>query len=227
MNFYDNEVGNPALPSKFQAANRPVPAPPPTRRNYLVAGTAIAALVVVGATIVFLIKRNDSRAVAGHNDATPAVKATIPEKSVAVLPFENLTSDKENAYFADGIQEEILTRLAKIADLKVISRTSTLQYKSAPENLSQIAQQLGVAHVVEGSVQKSGEAVRVNVQLINALTEGIYGLRLTIANQPMRSLLRLTLPKLSQSNCKPESADVRAMQFPSIRPKTRKPISFI
>jgi len=82
VNFYDNEVGNPALPSKFQAANRPVPAPPPTRRNYLVAGTAIAALVVVGATIVFLIKRNDSRAVAGHNDATPAVKATIPEKSV-------------------------------------------------------------------------------------------------------------------------------------------------
>jgi len=171
VNFYDNEVGNPALPSKFQAANRPVPAPPPTRRNYLVAGTAIAALVVVGATIVFLIKRNDSRAVAEHK-ATPAVKATIPEKSVAVLPFENLTSDKENAYFADGIQEEILTRLAKIADLKVISRTSTLQYKSAPENLSQIAQQLGVAHVVEGSVQKSGEAVRVNVQLINALTDG-------------------------------------------------------
>jgi TolB-like protein/class 3 adenylate cyclase len=171
VNFYDPEVGNPASPSKFEAANRPAPAPPPTRRNYFVAGTAIAALVVVGATIVSLIKRNDSRTVAQHNNATPAVKAAILEKSVAVLPFENLTSDKENAYFADGIQEEILTRLAKIADLKVISRTSTLQYKSAPENLSQIAQQLGVAHIVEGSVQKSGEAVRVNVQLINALTD--------------------------------------------------------
>ena len=171
VNFYDNEVGNPVLPSKFKAANWPARASPATRRNYLVAGTAIAALVVVGATIMFPIKRNDSRAVAEHNGATPAVKATIPEKSVAVLPFENLTSEKENAYFADGIQEEILTRLAKIADLKVISRTSTLQYKSAPENLSQIAQQLGVAHVVEGSVQKSGEAVRVNVQLINALTD--------------------------------------------------------
>ena len=171
VNFYDNEVGNPALPSKFEAANWLARASPATRRNYLVAATAIAALIVVGATILFLTKRNDSRAVAQHNDATPAVKATIPEKSVAVLPFENLTSEKENAYFADGIQEEILTRLAKIADLKVISRTSTLQYKSAPENLSQIAQQLGVAHVVEGSVQKSGEAVRVNVQLINALTD--------------------------------------------------------
>jgi TolB-like protein/class 3 adenylate cyclase/Flp pilus assembly protein TadD len=171
VNFYDPEVGNPAMPGKFKAANWPARASPATRRNYLVAGTAIAALIVVGATILFLTKRNDSRALAQHNDATPAVKATIPEKSVAVLPFENLTSDKENAYFADGIQEEVLTRLAKIADLKVISRTSTLQYKSAPENLSQIAQQLGVAHVVEGSVQKSGEAVRVNVQLINALTD--------------------------------------------------------
>jgi adenylate cyclase len=95
----------------------------------------------------------------------------IPEKSIAVLPFENLSSDKENAYFADGIQDEILTRLAKIADLKVISRTSTQHYKSAPENLPEIARQLGVAHVLEGSVQKSGDAVRVNVQLIKAAND--------------------------------------------------------
>jgi len=94
--------------------------------------------------------------------------SAIPEKSIAVLPFENRSEDKSNAYFADGIQDEILTRLSKIADLKVISRTSTQHYKSAPENLPEIARQLGVANIVEGSVQKSGDAVRVNVQLIKA-----------------------------------------------------------
>ena len=94
-----------------------------------------------------------------------------PEKSIAVLPFENRSEDKANAYFADGIQDEILTRLSKIADLKVISRTSTQQYKSAPGNLSEIAKQLGVAHILEGSVQKSGDAVRVNVQLIKAAND--------------------------------------------------------
>jgi serine/threonine protein kinase len=97
--------------------------------------------------------------------------STIPEKSIAVLPFENRSEDKANAYFAEGIQDEILTRLSKIADLKVISRTSTQHYKSAPENLPAIAKQLGVAHIVEGSVQKNGDAVRVNVQLINAATD--------------------------------------------------------
>ena len=94
-----------------------------------------------------------------------------PEKSIAVLPFENLSDDKDNAYFAEGIQDEILTRLSKIADLKVISRTSTQHYKSAPENLPEIARQLGVAHILEGSVQKSGDAVRVNVQLIKAAND--------------------------------------------------------
>src|SRR6266700_2156596 len=90
---------------------------------------------------------------------------------VAVLPFENLSPDSDNAYFADGIQEEILTRLASIADLKVISRTSTQQYQSKPRNLRQIAKQLGVANILEGSVQKAADQVRVNVQLINAQTD--------------------------------------------------------
>src|SRR5438445_5718905 len=99
------------------------------------------------------------------------VAVATPEKSIAVLPFENRSEDKANAYFADGIQDEILTRLAKIADLSVISRTSTQHYKSAPENLSEIARQLGVAHIVEGSVQKSGDYVRVNVQLIKAAND--------------------------------------------------------
>src|SRR5436190_4145241 len=93
------------------------------------------------------------------------------ERSIAVLPFENLSNDKDNAYFAEGIQDEILTRLSKIADLTVISRTSTQHYRSAPENLREIAKQLGVAHIVEGSVQKSADAVRVNVQLIKAAND--------------------------------------------------------
>jgi len=109
------------------------------------------------------------------SDITAAVSlpgpVAISNKSIAVLPFENRSEDKANAYFADGIQDEILTRLAKIADLKVISRTSTQHYKSAPENLPEIARQLGVAHILEGSVQKSNDQVRVNVQLINALTD--------------------------------------------------------
>jgi len=97
--------------------------------------------------------------------------STANSKSIAVLPFENLSEDKANAYFAEGIQEEILTRLAKIADLKVISRTSTQQYQSKPGNLSEIAKQLGVANILEGSVQKAANQVRVNVQLINAQTD--------------------------------------------------------
>src|SRR6185369_12672334 len=91
-----------------------------------------------------------------------------PDKSIAVLPFENRSEDKANAYFAEGIQDEILTRLSNIADLRVISRTSTQQYQSKPANLREIAKQLGVANILEGSVQKSGDSVRVNVQLIRA-----------------------------------------------------------
>jgi TolB-like protein/Tfp pilus assembly protein PilF len=108
----------------------------------------------------------------------------IPNKSIAVLPFESLSEDKSNAYFAEGIQDEILTRLSKIADLKVISRTSTMQFQSAPQNLPLIAQQLGVAHILEGSVQKNADSVRVNVQLIQAPTDShlwadIYDRKLT------------------------------------------------
>ncbi len=100
-----------------------------------------------------------------------SVSVELPAKSIAVLPFESLSEDKANAYFADGIQEEILTRLAKIADLKVISRTSTQQYQSKPGNLSEIAKQLGVANILEGSVQKAADQVRVNVQLIQAASD--------------------------------------------------------
>ena len=104
-----------------------------------------------------------------HNVPTPV--SSSPEKSIAVLPFENLSRDPDNAYFAEGIQEEILTRLAKIGDLKIISRTSTQRYQSKPSNLAEVAKQLGVANILEGSVQKVGDQARVNVQLVNAQTD--------------------------------------------------------
>src|SRR5262249_45183800 len=117
-------------------------------------------------------RTGSNQVVSAPNESKPSEPAVaIPEKSIAVLPFENLSSDKENAYFADGIQDEILTRLAKVADLKVISRTLTQRFKSALDDLPQIAKQLGVMHIVEGSVQKANDQVRVNVQLINAMSD--------------------------------------------------------
>src|SRR6476469_8996514 len=125
-------------------------------------------VVIVGAALsvgLFFIGRYTGR-------TTTSVAGTeLPAKSIAVLPFESLSEDKSNAYFAEGVQDEILTRLAKVADLKVISRTSTQHFKSAPDNLPQIAKQLGVTNILEGSVQKANDQVRVNVQLINAVTD--------------------------------------------------------
>src|SRR5262245_31635470 len=126
------------------------------------AGLAVATLLVFGVSTLFLAYRLR---------VENAALNSAPDKSIAVLPFENRSEEKANAYFAEGIQDEILTRLSKIADLKVISRTSTQHYKSAPENLTEIAKQLGAAHILEGSVQKSGDAVRVNVQLIKAAND--------------------------------------------------------
>ena len=119
------------------------------------AALAVATVLVFGISTLFLAQR----------------PRFARDKSIAVLPFENRSEDKANAYFAEGIQDEILTRLSKIADLKVISRTSTQYYKSAPDNLPEIAKQLGVAHILEGSVQKIGNTVRVNVQLIEAAND--------------------------------------------------------
>jgi TolB-like protein len=127
----------------------------------IVALTIVLALVATG-LLIFQLVRPKSISSAG---------ATISNKSIAVLPFDNLSGDPQNAYFSEGVQDEILTRLAKIAELKVISRTSTQRFKSAPNDLRQIAQQLGVANILEGSVQKANDQVRVNVQLINAATD--------------------------------------------------------
>src|SRR5437870_5909814 len=138
-------------------------------------------VVVIGAVIsigLFFVGRYSVRNTAG------AAGAELSAKSIAVLPFDNLSRDPDNAYFAEGVQDEILTRLAKVADLKVISRTSTQRFKSAPSDLREIAKQLGALNVLEGSVQKVNDQVRVNVQLINALTNAhlwaeIYDRKLT------------------------------------------------
>jgi len=124
-------------------------------------------VVIGGATLsigLFFIGRYVGRT------TVSAAGTELPAKSIAVLPFDNLSRDPDNAFFAEGVQDEILTRLAKVADLKVIARTSTQRFKSAPENLPDIAKQLGVANILEGSVQRANDQVRVNVQLINALT---------------------------------------------------------
>jgi len=142
------------------------------RGKQRVTGTEVfvLALLVSLGGLLFWRFTNSSPA-PGVAPLSAIVPNVIPEKSIAVLPFENLTDDKNAAYFADGIQDEILTKLASIADLKVISRTSTRRFKSAPDNVREIAQQLGVAHLLEGSVQKSNDQVRVNVQLINAIKD--------------------------------------------------------
>jgi TolB-like protein/class 3 adenylate cyclase/Tfp pilus assembly protein PilF len=169
VNLYTEELGNPEVPQKFRQARQKAAMPAfgekrSRGRRWIIA----AALIIVGALALggFLLFRH-STSVASR----AASISGIPEKSIAVLPFENLSRDPDNAYFADGIQDEILTRLAKIADLKVISRTSTQHYKSAPDNLREIAKQLEVAHILEGSVQKSADSVRVNVQLIKAAND--------------------------------------------------------
>jgi TolB-like protein/Tfp pilus assembly protein PilF len=127
----------------------------------------IYVVVIAGAISVtlFFLGRYTAR------NSSSASSSEVPAKSIAVLPFDNLSRDPDNAYFAEGVQDEILTRLAKIADLKVISRTSTQRFKSAPSDLPAIAKQLGVMHILEGSVQKAKDQVRVNVQLINAMTD--------------------------------------------------------
>ena len=136
----------------------------------LVALTIVLAVIATG-LLIFQFLRARTWPERQSNGSTSPSAATISNKSIAVLPFDNLSGDPQNAYFSEGVQDEILTRLAKIAELKVISRTSTQRFKSAPNDLRQIAQQLGVANILEGSVQKANDQVRVNVQLINALTD--------------------------------------------------------
>ena len=178
-NLYTKEIGNPKVPEKFQQpagwkatrmTDRVCRGPAPIR------WTAIAAVILMLGVIGFWFFRTKLSGKAARSagvastDQVSTVGATIPEKSIAVLPFENLSRDPDNAFFTEGIQEEVLTRLAKIADLKVISRTSTAQFRSSPDDLHEIASKLGVTNILEGSVQRTSDQVRINVQLIKAAT---------------------------------------------------------
>src|SRR5437763_975996 len=177
VNLYKDGLGNAALPEKLRRGKRWKPTTSGTVRPVhaprwpkwaLIVALLLSAVALALSCIIFLHRGSQtSSQVTAEHTTTP-----ISAKSIAVLPFENLSADQQNAFFADGVQDEILTDLAKIADLKVISRTSVMQYKTgAKHNLREIAQALGVAHVVEGSVQRTGNRVRVSAQLIDARTD--------------------------------------------------------
>jgi len=179
FNLYKDNLGNPRVPEKFKGQKRsrqkavtvrPISAPAWSKVALTVALLVLTIALVISSLMLFQ-RASPQKLISSTAEATGSV-AGIPEKSVAVLPFDNFSDEKENAYFADGIQDEILTDLAKVADLKVISRTSVMQYKNAvARNLREIAQQLGVAHVLEGSVQRTANRVRVTAQLIDARTD--------------------------------------------------------
>src|SRR5438477_12872483 len=179
FNLYKENLGNPQVPEKLKRGRRwkqtsgvsVRPVITPRWPKYVLTAVLLVSAVALAISFSVFYRRGPPAVARSSSGKTADIGLPIAEKSIAVFPFENRSEDKANAYFADGIQDEILTRLSKIADLKVTSRTSTQQYKSAPENLPEIAKQLGVAHILEGSVQKSGDAVRVNVQLIKAAND--------------------------------------------------------
>src|SRR6266516_5524834 len=154
VNLYDDQFGNAKLPQRFKTLQKRR-----TRLRWVATTAALLALAMIIPGVVMFFRYRERSTLAA------------PEKSIAVLPFENLSEEKANAYFAEGIQNEILTRLATVRDLKVISRISMAKYQSKPDNLKMVAQELGVSTVLEGAVQKAGDKVRVNVQLIDARSD--------------------------------------------------------
>src|SRR5881396_2586533 len=180
VNLYKDNLGNPHLPDKLKRGRRwkqtsgvsirPVFAPRWTK--YVLTAVLLVSAVALAISFSVFYRRGSPAVARSFSGKAADVGLPIAEKSIAVLPFQNLSDQKENAYFADGIQEEILTRLAKIADLKVISRMSTMQYKATAErDVRKIAKALGVAHVLEGTVQRAGGRVRLSAQLIDARTD--------------------------------------------------------
>src|SRR5213075_1859310 len=190
VNLYTEDLGNPEVPRKFRHGRQKAALPVLTEkrtgtRSWIVAAAAIVLIAGLGVGGYLLSRRSvpagsNRQTVRGETEAVETGRpssalpapAAVPTKSIAVLPFENLSDETQNAYFTDGVQDEILTDLARIADLKVISRASVLHYKSgAARNLRQIGEELGVANVVEGSVQRAANRVRVNAQLVDARTD--------------------------------------------------------
>jgi TolB-like protein/class 3 adenylate cyclase/Tfp pilus assembly protein PilF len=171
VNLYTENIGNPEVPQKFRKARKDV-APVVRERKGRAWIIAVPIILMAALAIGGVLLSRRSTTVASSPAASPPppanVPAAVPEKSIAVLPFDNLSRDPDNAFFTDGVQDEILTNLAKIADLKVISRSSVMQYKSeVARDLRKIGRELGVAHLLEGSVQRANNRVRVNAQLID------------------------------------------------------------
>jgi len=179
VNLYKDNLGNPQVPEKLkrgkwkQASGAVHPISPPRWPKIMLTVALLVSAIALAVSSLIFFHRASPTTTSGLPEAAADAVTGIAEKSIAVLPFENLSDEKENAYFTDGVQDEILTGLARVADLKVISRTSTMQYKKsgAELNLREIAKALGVAHVLEGSVQRTGGRVRVNAQLIDARTD--------------------------------------------------------
>src|SRR5947199_6555555 len=180
FNLYKDNLGNRQVPRKLMGQKRRrqgaawsrLFSGPGWPKVALTVALLVLAVALVISSLMFVHRAPPRKMTSTAAEPTGSVASAIPAKNVAVLPFENFSDDKDNAYFADGIQDEILTDLAKVADLKVISRTSVMQYKNAVKrNLREIGQQLGVAHVLEGSVQRTGNRVRVTAQLIDAGTD--------------------------------------------------------
>ena len=235
FNLYKDNLGNPQVPQKLKrgrrwkqasgAAVRPLSVPR-WPKLALIAALFVSAVALAISFSIFSRRGSPTIAQTPSEGVAGAV-VSIPGKSIAVLPFRNLSDEKENAYFADGVQDEILTDLAKIADLKIISRTSVMQYKSEiARNLREIAQQLGVAHVVEGSVQRSGNHVRVNAQLLDARTDrqlwgqtydrdlaDVFAIQSEIAEAIAEQLQAKLSPREEKAIEHPPTADITAFDL--------------
>ncbi|HSQ19077.1 MAG TPA: FlgO family outer membrane protein, partial [Blastocatellia bacterium] len=219
VNLYGNDAGNAALPTRLAAQKR---SSATGKRSASFRTLLVAAAILIGLGVPALIFTpailKSLRSSTGFDKGAPS---SIPEKSIAVLPFENLSDDKQNAFFADGVQDEVLTNLAKVADLKVISRTSVAQYKAeAARNLQDIGRALGVAHVLEGSVQRIANKVRVNAQLIDARSDAhlwaqtytrdladVFGIQTEIAEAIAQQLQARLSPKEKAQIAKPVTTD--------------------
>jgi serine/threonine-protein kinase len=218
VNLYTEELGNPAVPEKLRAARAAAAA----RRKKTALrrlSLGVLALLTAVAVIGFLFFR--------YKRPSAAAGLAVPDKSIAVLPFENLSEEKANAFFADGVQDEILTDLAKIADLKVISRVSVMQYKSGvPRNVRQIARELGVANILEGSVQRAGNRVRISAQLLDARRDvhlwaehydrpldDVFAIQSEIAKAIADQLRTKLSPQEKAAIEKPPTADLAALDL--------------
>jgi len=236
VNLYKDGLGNPHLPEKLKRGKRwkqaAVPVKPISASRwpkFLMPVTLVAAaLALVTSSLIFFHRASPTTtSVSPKATAIPTTASAFPEKSIAVLPFENLSAEKENAYFADGVQDEILTLLARIADLKIISRVSVMQYKSGvARNLREIGQQLGVANVVEGSVQRSGNRVRVNAKLVDARTDrqlwaqtydrdlaDVFAIQSEIAKAISEQLQAKLAPREENAIGRPPTGDITAFDL--------------